>query len=81
MDIKKEVWAQTPDGKTVYKYTLTNSKGASVTLSNIGAAIVSIMVPDRDGKLADVVLGYVLYGRRSLLRQVSRSFCQPYCQG
>ena len=58
MDIKKEVWAQTPDGKTVYKYTLTNSKGASVTLSNIGAAIVSIMVPDRDGKLADVVLGY-----------------------
>ena len=39
-------------------YTLTNSKGASVTLSEIGAGIVSIIVPDRDGKLADVVLGY-----------------------
>ena len=39
-------------------YTLTNSKGASVTLSEIGAGIVSIMVPDRDGNLADVALGY-----------------------
>ena len=39
-------------------YTLTNSKGASVTLSEIGAGIVSIVVPDRDGKLADVALGY-----------------------
>ena len=39
-------------------YTLTNSKGASVTLSEIGAGIVSIIVPDRDGKLADVALGY-----------------------
>ena len=39
-------------------YTLTNSKGASVTLSEIGAGIVSIIVPDRDGNLADVALGY-----------------------
>ncbi len=48
MDIKKEG----------YYYTLTNTKGASVTLSEIGAGIVSIIVPDKDGKLADVVLGY-----------------------
>lgn len=48
MDIKKEG----------YYYTLTNAKGASVTLSEIGAGIVSIIVPDKDGKLADVVLGY-----------------------
>lgn len=48
MDIKKEG----------YYYTLTNAKGASVTLSEIGAGIVSIVVPDKDGHLADVVLGY-----------------------
>ena len=48
MDIKKEG----------YYYTLTNAKGASVTLSEIGAGIVSIIVPDKDGNLADVVLGY-----------------------
>lgn len=39
-------------------FTLTNASGASVVLSNIGAGIVSIMVPDRDGNLADVTLGY-----------------------
>lgn len=39
-------------------YTLTNASGASVTLSTLGAGIVSVMVPDKDGKLDDVVLGY-----------------------
>ena len=44
--------------KSGHLYTLTNSKGASVVLSEIGAGIVSIIVPDRDGNLADVALGY-----------------------
>ena len=39
-------------------FTLTNASGASVTLSTLGAAIVAIRVPDKDGKLDDVVLGY-----------------------
>ena len=42
----------------ITKYTLTNSKGACVTLSSLGACITSIIVPDKDGKLEDVVLGY-----------------------
>lgn len=39
-------------------YTLTNATGASVTLSTLGAAIVAVCVPDKDGKLDDVALGY-----------------------
>ena len=39
-------------------YTLTNKSGASVTLSSFGAAIQKIIVPDKDGKMADVVIGY-----------------------
>ena len=39
-------------------YTLTNASGASVTLSSLGAGIVGIVVPDKEGKLDDVVLGY-----------------------
>lgn len=39
-------------------FTLTNARGASVTLSNLGAGIVSVVVPDRDGAMGDVVLGY-----------------------
>ena len=58
MQTIKELWGKTPDGKEIYKWTVTNRSGASVVLSNVGAAIVSINVPDRDGKLADVVMGY-----------------------
>jgi aldose 1-epimerase len=58
MDIKKILWGKTPDGKEIYKYTLTNSKGAFVELGSVGAAIVAIGVPDRDGKIGDVVIGY-----------------------
>ena len=38
--------------------TLRNSSGASMTLTDYGARIVSINVPDRNGKLDDVVVGY-----------------------
>lgn len=37
---------------------LTNKNGASVWLTEIGAGVVSVIVPDRDGNLADVALGY-----------------------
>ena len=39
-------------------YELINASGASVKLSSLGAGIIEIKVPDREGKLADVVLGY-----------------------
>lgn len=46
------------DGKDVQLYVLTNSKGAEVTVLNYGAKIVSLMVPDKNGKLTDVVQGH-----------------------
>lgn len=58
MKIDKELWGKTPDGKEIFLYTLTNKSKAFVRLSSVGAGIVSIAVPDKDGKLADVVLGY-----------------------
>jgi aldose 1-epimerase len=39
-------------------FTLTNDNGVRVSLSNIGAGIVSFVVPDRNGKPTDIVLGY-----------------------
>lgn len=38
--------------------TLTNAKGAKVTLCSLGAGIVGVEVPDKNGVMADVVLGY-----------------------
>ena len=58
MKITKELWGTSPDGKEIFLYTLENESGAFVRLSSIGAGIVSIAVPDKDGKIADVVLGY-----------------------
>ena len=56
--ITKKLWGKSPKGEEIFLYTLTNASGASVKLSSVGAGIVSINVPDRDGKLADVVMGY-----------------------
>ena len=58
MKITRECWGKAPDGKEINLYTLVNAGGAFVRLCDVGAAIVSIAVPDREGKLADVVLGY-----------------------
>lgn len=58
MKIDKELYGKTPSGEEIYLYTITNGSGATVKLSNIGAGIVSIIVPDKDGKMDDVVLGY-----------------------
>ena len=58
MTIQKELWGTAPNGKEIYLYTLKNTSGAFVQLCSVGAGIVSIVVPDKEGKLADVALGY-----------------------
>ena len=47
-----------PDGSDVNLYTLRNVKGAEVGICNYGGLVIFLKVPDRSGKLADVVLGY-----------------------
>lgn len=46
------------NGKTTALYTLKNSNGMEVCITNFGGRIVSILVPDRNGKMRDVVLGF-----------------------
>jgi len=52
------VFGKTPDGQTVMLYTLRNAAGMEATITNYGGIIVTLRVPDRNGKLDDVVLGY-----------------------
>lgn len=58
VQIEQHVWGMTPEGEAIILYTMRNEKGAEVQLSNFGAAIVSVKMPDREGRMADVVLGY-----------------------
>lgn len=48
----------TADGKPVTLYTLKNSKGAEAKIMNYGGIVQSLVMPDRTGKMEDVVLGY-----------------------
>ena len=56
--IKTEFFGKTADGKYAYLYTLKNSKGAKAEITNYGAIVVSLYMPDRNGKYDDIVLGY-----------------------
>lgn len=58
VEIEQHVWGMTPEGEAILLYTLRNGSGAEVRLTNFGAAIVSVVMPDREGHLDDVVLGY-----------------------
>jgi len=51
-------YSTTIDGKAVKLYTLKNKQGASVSITNYGGRVVSLLVPDKNNKLTDVVLGY-----------------------
>jgi aldose 1-epimerase len=51
-------FGKTQDGVTVYRYVLTNKKNIEVVVITYGASLVQLKIPDRTGKIADVVLGY-----------------------
>lgn len=56
--VTKAPFGTMPDGKEVFKYTLTNRSGVELTVINYGGIVVSLKAPDKNGTLADVVLGY-----------------------
>lgn len=58
ISVKREEFGKTLSGEQVYAYTLSNKNGMSVTVLNYGANINKICVPDRNGNVADVVLGF-----------------------
>jgi len=58
MKIDKASFGKLPDGREADLYTLTNANGLQTAITNYGAIVVSLHAPDRDGRLADIVLGY-----------------------
>jgi aldose 1-epimerase len=58
LEVKEKLFGQMPDGREVTLYELTNAKGLHAGIINYGAILVSLEVPDRDGNLDDVVLGF-----------------------
>lgn len=56
--ITKTLFGKLSDGREVFKFTLKNKNGMEVSIINFGATVTSIVVPDKNGKMEDVVLGY-----------------------
>ena len=58
MGISKRSFGVTKDGKETFLYTITNEKGMEAAVTNFGAILVQLMVPDAKGGKRDVVLGF-----------------------
>jgi aldose 1-epimerase len=58
MNIQKSDFGKTHDGIPVELYTLTNKNGLVAKVINYGAILTELQVPDKNGKMADVVLGF-----------------------
>jgi aldose 1-epimerase len=58
MKIHSRDFGKSKSGQKIQEYTLTNAQGVSLSVLNYGGVITRLMIPDRHGKLANVVLGY-----------------------
>ena len=58
MNIEVKQFGTTADGREVRLYALSNSNGMKAEIMTYGGIVVSLKVPDRDGKIGDIVLGY-----------------------
>jgi aldose 1-epimerase len=56
--LEQNIFGKSPDGTEIKIYTLTNRKGMVAKVTEYGAMLTELWVPDRGGKLADVVLGF-----------------------
>jgi len=58
MSVTKSSFGKTSDGRETALFTCTNANGRVLKMTDYGATIVEIVVPDRDGKLGNVALGF-----------------------
>lgn len=57
MAVVRELFGKSPEGRQIEMFTLSNDKGMKACVTNLGAALARLLVPDAQGNLADVVLG------------------------
>lgn len=58
METEKRVFGHMPDGREVHIFTLRNENGIEVEITNYGGIVTSLKVPDRNGNIDNIVLGF-----------------------
>lgn len=56
--VTERIFGNLPSGEESHIYHIENAAGAYIEVSQYGAILVNVCVPDKDGRLTDVVLGY-----------------------
>jgi aldose 1-epimerase len=56
--MRLELWGRTPAGETIERFTFANSRGVVAKVTNLGAILTELWVPDRNGEVANIVLGF-----------------------
>ena len=76
MEIEQEVLGFSSEGEVIIDYTISNSCGVKIKLSNIGAAVTSIELPINESETRNILLGYASYNE-----YVNDSLCIGKCVG
>ena len=84
--ISPEAFQKEIDGKQTKLFVLKNDKGNEVAITNYGGAIAAIMVPDKNGKLANVIQGHdnidsVVNSPEPFLRTLVGRYGNRICKG
>ena len=58
MSVEKQCFGKTEQGQEITLFNVTNKNGVVMKVTDFGAILVSVLVPDRNGEWKDVVLGY-----------------------
>lgn len=58
MKVTREYFKEGGSKKGIYRFTLQNDAGVEITLTNYGAAVTSIKIPDRLGKIGEIIAGF-----------------------
>ena len=71
-------------GKPTALYVLKNQNGAEACVTNWGGRLVSVMVPDKNGKMTDVswdtIISNSMWTIQTITTAVDRSLWKPYCK-
>ena len=81
--IKKESFGKLSDGREAFLYTLRNTKGTEVKVTNYGARLVSWSTYAKDYQKVDIVLGYadaLTYEKDDTSMGGVGPSCQPHCR-
>jgi aldose 1-epimerase len=85
MKIETTPFGETKDGQKVQRFTITNKNGHSISLTDFGATLMHVHVPDRTGKLANVNLSFDTLGpyleRHPYFGSTVGRFCNRIAEG